>query len=65
LKILAMILETFEPSVAFVKVTQIKRDESDSQSLTKILYHQKPLRMSIFFAFLKSSPTAAVFHVTF
>jgi len=25
---------------AFIKATQIKRDESDSQNLTKVLYHQ-------------------------
>jgi len=30
--------------VTFIKATQIKRDESDSQSLTKVLYHQKPLQ---------------------
>jgi len=26
-----------------IKATQIKRDESDSQSFTKVLHHQKPL----------------------
>jgi len=35
----------FESLTAFIKITQIKRDESDSQSLTKVLYHQKPLQM--------------------
>jgi len=28
----------------FIKATQITKDESDSQSLTKVLYHQKPLK---------------------
>jgi len=33
----------FESTTAFIKATQIKRGESYSQSLTKVLYHQKPL----------------------
>jgi len=50
LRILATILEkcktkTFESSTAFIKATQIKRDESDSQSRTKVLYHQRPLQI--------------------
>jgi len=36
---------TFESTTAFIKATQIKRDESDSQSLTKVLYHQNPLQV--------------------
>jgi len=35
----------FESTTTFIKVTQMKRDESDSQSLTKVLYHQKPLQI--------------------
>jgi len=43
--ILATILEkcltkTFESTTTFIKATQIKRDESDCQSLTKVLYYQ-------------------------
>jgi len=37
----------FESITAFIKATEIKRDESDSQSLTKALYHQKPLQIII------------------
>jgi len=32
-------MKTFESSTAFIKATQ-KRDESDFQSLTKVLYYQ-------------------------
>jgi len=28
----------FKPTTAFIKATQIERDESDSQSLTKIIF---------------------------
>jgi len=35
----------FEFSTAFFKATQTKRDESDFQSLTKVLYHQKPFQI--------------------
>jgi len=37
-------METFESSTAFIKATQIKTDEFDSQSIIKVLYHQKPLQ---------------------
>jgi len=29
--------------ISQIKIIQIKRDESDLQSLTKVLYHQKTL----------------------
>jgi len=38
-------MKTFESSTAFFKATQVKRDESDLQSLTKVLYHQKPFQI--------------------
>jgi len=41
-----MLDETFESTTDFIKATQIKRDESDSQSLTKVLYHQKLLQIN-------------------
>jgi len=34
-----------ESSTAFFKITQIKRDKSDFQSFSKVLYHQKPLQI--------------------
>jgi len=37
----------FESSTAFIKATQIKRDESNSQNLTKVLYPQKPFQISV------------------
>jgi len=40
----ANIKKTFESSTAFIKATEIKRDESDSQNLTTVLYHKKPLQ---------------------
>jgi len=40
-----------EDLTAFIMATQIKIDESDSQSLTKVLYQQKPLQMSFIFMF--------------
>jgi len=40
-------MKTFESLTAFIKTTQIKRDESDSLSITKVLYHQKPLQVLI------------------
>jgi len=41
----------FESSTTFIKATQIKRDESDSQNLTKVLYHQKLLQIFLFSLF--------------
>jgi len=37
-------MKMFESLTSFFKATQIKRDESDIQSLTKVLSHQKPLK---------------------
>jgi len=42
----------FESSIALFKATQIKRDESDIQSLTKVLYHQKTFQRNHFSAFV-------------
>jgi len=35
----------FESTTAYIKATQVKRDEFDSQSLIKDIYHQKPLQI--------------------
>jgi len=40
-------MKTFKSTTTtFIKATQIKINESDSQSLTKVLYYQKPLQIN-------------------
>jgi len=39
-------MKTFATSTAFFRTTQIKRDESDSQKLTTVLYHQKTFQIN-------------------
>jgi len=56
---LTSVRRKLQSSTAFIKAIQIKRDESDFQSLTKILYHQKPFQkflriLEIFKKFLVS-----------
>jgi len=41
-------------STTFFKVTQIKRDESDFQSYSKVLYHQKPFEMNLYLSLFKT-----------
>jgi len=41
------VLDENEFTTACIKATLLKRGESDSQSITKVLYHQKPLQIII------------------
>jgi len=57
-------IKTFESSTAFFKATgtQIKRDESNFQSLTKVLYHQKPFQLICFLKYHYLPMTACWLH---